>query len=102
MTINSEKQELVERFISGCQELGLSDQESVDLAARNLIGVVSNSGKNHAEIEIDGVGIVEVDCQAKARRLYNRVVLGILAVSFICLCFLAFWLFEESKLYGIL
>lgn len=56
------KKKLVEDFIAGCQELGLSAEESVDLAARNLIGAVSTSGKSYAKIEVENVGVVEVDC----------------------------------------
>ncbi|MCG9575423.1 hypothetical protein L1D14_04150 [Vibrio tubiashii] len=97
-----DKQELVEQFVSGCQELGLSAEESVDLAARNLIGAVSVSGQNYAQIEVEGVGIVEVDCQAKVRKVVNRVALVILAVGFTALGYFAFALFEESTRYGIL
>lgn len=56
------KKELVEQFISGCQELDLSVEESVELAACNLIGAVNASGKSYAKIEIVNMGIVEVEC----------------------------------------
>mgnify|MGYP001274343864 FL=1 len=99
--MDSAKQKLVDQFITGCQELGLSAEESTDLAARNLIGAVNASGKNYAQIEIDSVGIVEVDCQAKARKVLNIVSLGVLAVGFMVLSYLAFLLFEESTRFGI-
>lgn len=60
--MNTAKKELVEQFICGCQKLGLSVEESVDLAARNLIGAVAASGKSYAKIEVDNVGVVEVEC----------------------------------------
>jgi hypothetical protein len=60
--MDTAKKELVEQFISGCQELGLSVQESVELAAHNLIGAVTASGKSYAKIEVDNVGVVEVEC----------------------------------------
>ncbi|ENM5835044.1 hypothetical protein NTH44_003135 [Vibrio metoecus] len=56
--MDTAKKALVEQFISGCQELGLSVEESVDLAARNLIGAVTASGKSYA----NNVGVVEVEC----------------------------------------
>lgn len=56
------KQKIVMDFIRGCQELGLSEKECVDLAARNLIGAVSASGHSTAKIEIDSLGTVEVEC----------------------------------------
>jgi hypothetical protein len=60
--MDKNKERLVEDFIAGCQKLGLSAEESTDLAARNLIGVVSASGKSYAKIELESVGVVEVDC----------------------------------------
>lgn len=60
--MDSAKKKLVEQFISGCEELGLSVAESVDLAARNLLGVVAASGRSYAKIEVDNVGVVEVEC----------------------------------------
>ncbi|QFT13326.1 hypothetical protein [Vibrio sp. THAF190c] len=60
--MDKEKQMLIEQFIIGCQKLGLSLEESTELAAKNLIGVVSASGKSHARIEVKRVGIVEVEC----------------------------------------
>ncbi len=56
------KQKIVMDFIRECQELGLSEKECVDLAARNLIGAVSASGYSTAKIEIDSLGAVEVEC----------------------------------------
>lgn len=60
--MDSAKKKVVEQFISGCEELGLSVAESVDLAARNLLGVVAASGRSHVKIEVDNVGVVEVEC----------------------------------------
>lgn len=60
--MDTAKKKLVEDFIAGCQELGLSAEECVDLAARSLIGAVSASGKSYAKIEVENVGVVEVDC----------------------------------------
>lgn len=60
--MDTAKKELIQQFISGCQEIGLSLEECVDLAARNLVGVVSASGKSYAKIEVDNVGVVEVEC----------------------------------------
>ncbi len=60
--MNMTKEMLVEQFVSGCEELGLSDEECVDLAARNLIGAVTAIGKSYAKIEIDNVAIVKVEC----------------------------------------
>lgn len=57
-----EKKKIIEQFIDSCQKLGLPVEECVDLAARNLVGVVSASGKSYAKIEIDGSGTVEVEC----------------------------------------
>ncbi|MGF1827512.1 hypothetical protein [Vibrio splendidus] len=60
--LDSEKIKIVEQFISGCQQLGLSMEDSVELAAKNLIGAVAATGNSHAKIEVNNVGTVEVDC----------------------------------------
>ncbi|BCL74123.1 hypothetical protein TUMSATVNIG1_61070 (plasmid) [Vibrio nigripulchritudo] len=56
------KKKLVEDFISGCVKQGLTHEESVDLAARSLIGAVNAAGKSYAKIEIEGMGVIEVEC----------------------------------------
>ncbi|MEZ8293463.1 hypothetical protein AB6D11_06370 [Vibrio splendidus] len=56
------KKEIVENFLNGCLELGMTLDESVDLAARNLIGAVQASGQTYIKIEIEQSGIVEVEC----------------------------------------
>lgn len=60
--MDNAKQKIVEQFISGCEELGLSPEECVDLAARNLIGATIASGNSHVRVEVDNMGIVEVEC----------------------------------------
>lgn len=60
--MDAAKQKIVMDFIQGCQELGLSVEEFVDLAARNLIGAVNASDQSTAKIEIDSLGTVEVEC----------------------------------------
>ena len=60
--LDTEKDKIVAQFISGCQQLGLSMEDSVELAAKNLIAVVVATGNDHAKIEVNNVGTVEVDC----------------------------------------
>lgn len=51
--MDTAKQKIVEQFISGCEELGLSPEECVDLAARNLIGATIASGNSHVRVEVE-------------------------------------------------
>ena len=95
-----DKQNLAEQFISGCQDLNLSCDESVELAARIITAALISSGESYAKIEIDGVHVVEV-CTAKKIKLLNLVTLGVLAVGFTALIYFAVILFMESKQYGI-
>ncbi|WP_240207706.1 hypothetical protein [Vibrio sp. CyArs1] len=60
--MNAAKQKLVQEFVSGCMELNLSVEEMLELAAHNLIGAVNASGKSYVKIELDNVGVVEVEC----------------------------------------